>query len=286
MNYNKENIKIKPTLDNLSSATENKNNSSNLPPLKESSAIPPLPTYLSTGEKEEPISKLKSPTEKISEENTSIQNVKLKIRLPKSVSDSTDRKDILSQTQKSNEQDSTFKNIPSGTVEEHSSLNIVNTQKEKTQKIILKKEVAPKPAINLDEINIKPDTEEEENLKPEELSTSQEKDTNKIYTDNFEVVSSGNGKKHISDTVKLHVKPKTSSSSAFSTLTSEEKLKEDIQVKENSNIPDNSNSGYTNNSINKIVKKNARYLYLAVALIIMIVLLYFLISTIKILLVI
>jgi hypothetical protein len=163
MNNSEENIKNKIPLANLFSKTENKIDPSDIPLQSESQNIPSVSKPASEPflmKNEEGLGlKLKNLGSKLpetEEKNIPIQDVKLKIMPIKSISYTTGSKDVLPQIPKNNEQIPSPSNVPTGLEGEQFSLNFVDTQKEKTQKIVFKKATAPKSVINLDEINIKP----------------------------------------------------------------------------------------------------------------------------------
>lgn len=278
MNDNEENAKIKLTLDKLFPKTENKTNPSDAPLQSEEQHVPPIPKPApepSLTENQEGLNlKLKTSGTKLpetEEKNIPVQEVKLKLKPIKNVSDATDKEDVLPEPPKSNEQIPSSLNISTEQGGKDPLLNFVDTQKEKTQKIVLKKATAPQPVINLNDTNIK----------SEESPVNRGEEKNKTSFNDFEVLSSnGNEKKSISDTVKLQLKPKTASSSAFSTLTSEEKPEVPAPVEKNNDKAYDTIGGVAGNTA-KSAKKNIKYLYIAGALVIIIVLLYFLISTIK-----
>ncbi len=287
MNNSEEDIKNKINLDNLFSKPENKAGTSDTPSQAESQDIPPVlkpesePSLIK--KQEDSVLKLKLSGAKLPEpeeknipiQDVKIQDVKLKVKPIKILSDTTDRKEGLPQIPKSNEQIRSSTNVTTGLGEKPCPLNFINTEREKTQEISANKISSPKPIIDLNEINIP----------TEESPVSQEEEKDNTHLNDFEIVSSSSAReKHISDTIKLRLKPKTSSSSAFSVLTSEEKTEEENRnntpAKENISKESASTvSGVTGNTA-KTPKNNIKYIYIAGALVIIIILLYFLISTI------
>ena len=139
MNDNEEKIRIKLPLDNLSPKTENKPDTSDIPPQREGQNIPPAPKPApapsSTGNQEGLKLKLKIPGAKLpetEEKGIPIQDVKL--NPIKSASDITAKREGSPQPPpKSNEYSSS--NFSAAGPGEDTLSNIVNTQEEKNNKM-------------------------------------------------------------------------------------------------------------------------------------------------------
>lgn len=186
-------------------------------------------------------------------------NLKIKINLDGLFSKTDDKPDVQRTTQQG-----TSQNVSPGPVPELSPTKNQEGLELKIKPTETKSSESDGKRISVQEVK----------LKVKSVADSESK------KDSHNVVapSLSDREKHISDVIKLHLKPKTASSSAFNALTSEEETMRNVLLKENvSSVDDVSDKTV------KFAKKDIKYLYLAGAFVVVIILLYSLISSIAVL---
>lgn len=162
------------------------------------------------------------------------------------------------------------KNIPLQDVKlKNSPLKVVNV-------IADKKDSLPQPSKSNEQIiSSAKIPDEREGVKLSLNFSDAQKEGNKANFGDFKILSSTNGEGHIPDSVKL--KPKTISPLTFSSLTAEEST----SIEENSDSEAHDSIGNVAYSSVNLAKKSTKYLYIVGALAVTImILLYFLISSI------